>query len=177
MVKLNVPRFKDFNEACVYAHRYWDCLPKNPTDLKTVMKVGSKLRWNMFVKARNLFLRLRQSQTPSLKALEEVHETYKMLWWSWRRSYRCCEQYFFECYSTRVPASILARWEWWWESQSHSRVHHWLIFWWRNVLWGVGSCRRKRWLWRGAYSSRRELSSLEIFIAFQKDAWNNCSSK
>ena len=78
MVKLNVPRFKDFNEACVYAHRYWDCLPKNPTDLKTVMKIGSKSRWMKFVKGRSLFLRLRQSQTPRLQALEQVYKSYKI---------------------------------------------------------------------------------------------------
>ena len=72
----NIPLFKDFSEASVYAHRFWDYLPHNATDLhRKLRKIGSVSRWKKFIRARKQFIKLRRNQVPKKEALERVFKT------------------------------------------------------------------------------------------------------
>ena len=74
---LNIPDFKNFNEASVYAHRFWDYLPHNATDLhRTMRKIGSLSRWSKFIRARIAFINLRRQSVPKKQALERVFKSY-----------------------------------------------------------------------------------------------------
>jgi len=70
------PKFKSFADASVYAHRYFDVLPHNATNLNRDLKCGSVARWKKFLKARKKFLSLRQQRVPRKKAFEQVYNHY-----------------------------------------------------------------------------------------------------
>ena len=75
---LNIPKFNNFTEACIYAHRFWGMLPSNATDLKTAFKLGSKKKWKEFIRARNYFITLRRQSVPKKEALEKVYTSYRI---------------------------------------------------------------------------------------------------
>ena len=69
------PIFENFTDASVYAHCYWDVLPHNAKDLNTTLKFGFVGRWKKFIKARNLFLSLRQQGVSRKEAFETVYKS------------------------------------------------------------------------------------------------------
>ncbi len=72
------PKFNTFVDASVYAHRFWDVLPHNARELNTPMQFGSVSRWKKFIKARKMFLSLRQQQVPRKEAFEKVYKSYEI---------------------------------------------------------------------------------------------------